>query len=108
MNESITPTEGHFTACASLAALGVHLSRLNLFGPIREEVSIAQKTVTHSPTDKLYDVFISLLAGAHGLVEINSRLRGCVKSFQRPIHTSCELAVQADLHMGEHIFSHSL
>jgi len=75
MKESITPTECHFTACASLAALGVHLSRLNLFGPVREEVRIAQKTVAHSPTDKLYDVFISLLAGAHGLVEINSRLR---------------------------------
>lgn len=75
MNESIIATQRHFTACASLAALGVHLSRLNLFGPIREEVSIAQKTVTHAPADKLYDAFISLLAGAHGLVEINSRLR---------------------------------
>jgi hypothetical protein len=75
MNESIIPTERHFTACASLAALGVHVSYLDLFGPIREEVHIAQKTVKHSPIDKLYDAFISLLAGAGGLVEINSRLR---------------------------------
>ncbi len=50
------------------------LSHLDLFGPIRESVLIAQKTVKHSPIDKLYDAFISLLAGAHGLVEINSRL----------------------------------
>ncbi len=75
MIECITPTERHFTACASLAALGVHVSYLDLFGPIREEVHIAQKTVKHSPIDKLYDAFISLLAGAGGLVEINSRLR---------------------------------
>jgi hypothetical protein len=31
--------------------------------------------VKHRPVDKLYDAFISLLAGAHGLVEINTRLR---------------------------------
>src|SRR5258708_5888079 len=75
MYESITPTECHFTSCASLAALGVQLKHLDLFGPIRERVLIAQKTVKHSPTDKLYDAFISVLAGAHGLVEVNSRLR---------------------------------
>ncbi len=32
-------------------------------------------SVKHAPSDKLYDVFVSLLAGAHGLVEINTRLR---------------------------------
>lgn len=65
----------HSTAHASLAALGVHLRRLDLFGPIREQVHIAQKTVRYTPTDKLYDAFIALLAGAQGLVEINGRLR---------------------------------
>ena len=29
----------------------------------------------HTPTDKLYDALICLLSGAHGLVEINTRLR---------------------------------
>jgi hypothetical protein len=75
MNESIIPIQRHFTACASLAALGVQLAHLDLFGPIRETVLIAQKTVKHAPSDKLYDAFISVLAGAGGLVEINSRLR---------------------------------
>jgi hypothetical protein len=65
----------HSTAHASLAALGVHLRHLDLFGPIREQVHIAQKTVRYTPTDKLYDAFIALLAGAQGLVEINGRLR---------------------------------
>jgi hypothetical protein len=65
----------HSTAHASLAALGVHLQHLDLFGPIRQQVHIAQKTVRYSPTDTLYDAFIALLAGAQGLVEINGRLR---------------------------------
>jgi hypothetical protein len=75
MNESITLATKHFSPTASLAAIGVKLSHLDLFGPIRTQVQIRQKTVKHTPTDKLYDAFISLLAGAHGLVEINTRLR---------------------------------
>jgi hypothetical protein len=38
-------------------------------------VQIAQKTVKYTPADKLYDAFITILAGAHGLVEVNTRLR---------------------------------
>jgi len=75
MNESTTKATKHFTGCASLAALGVKLRQLDVFGPIRKTVQIAQKAVKHTPIDKLYDAFISLLAGAHGLVEINTRLR---------------------------------
>src|SRR6266487_2142531 len=75
MIECSIPTQRHFTACASLAALGLHVRYLDVFGPIREMVSVEQKTVKHAPSDKLYDAFISLLAGAHGLVEINTRLR---------------------------------
>jgi hypothetical protein len=65
----------HFSPAASLAALGVHLKQIDLFGPIRDRVKIVQKTVKHTPLDKVYDAFISILAGAHGLVEINTRLR---------------------------------
>src|SRR5205085_3444554 len=65
----------HFSPAASLAALGVHLRQIDLFGPIRETVKIAQKTVKYTPLDKLQDAFISILAGAHGLSEINTRLR---------------------------------
>src|SRR5436309_9616530 len=75
MNESTTKTTHHFTGCASLAALGVKLRQLDVFGPIGKTVHIAQKTVKYQPIDKLYDGFITLLAGAHGLVEINTRLR---------------------------------
>lgn len=65
----------HFSPAASLAALAVHLRQIDLFGPIRDTVKIAQKTVKYTPLDKLSDAFISILAGAHGLVEINTRLR---------------------------------
>jgi hypothetical protein len=68
MTESLTKTTTHFSPAASLAALGVKLKELNVFGPIRSLVRIKQKTVKHTPTDKLYDALISLLAGAHGLV----------------------------------------
>ncbi len=86
MNECITQTTQHFTASASLAAIGVKLSQLDFFGPIRTHVQIQQKTVKHTPVDKLTDAFISLLAGAHGVVEINTRLRtdvGLQRAFGR-------------------------
>jgi hypothetical protein len=73
MAQSTTATT--FTPRAALAALGCHLQQLDLFAPIRAQVRIAQKTVIHAPADKLYDAFIAMLAGAHGLVEVNTRLR---------------------------------
>src|SRR5215211_4564839 len=74
MNESTIISE-HSSPCASLAAIGAQLQSLDLFGPIRQTVQIAQKTVKYTPADKLYDAFITILAGAHGMVEVNSRLR---------------------------------
>src|SRR5436853_4418370 len=75
MNESTTALTKQFTGCATLAAIGIKLRDLKVFEPIEHTVQIAQKTIKDRPIDKLYDGFISLLAGAHGLVEINTRLR---------------------------------
>src|SRR6266446_3021475 len=86
MNESTTPVIKQFTGCAPLAAIGIKLRELNVFQPIKQSVQIAQKTIKDSPIDTLYDAFISLLAGAHGLVEINTRLRadaGLQRAFGR-------------------------
>jgi len=58
-----------------LAALGQILQQRDLFGPVRDLVKIEQKTVKHAPTDKLYDALIAILSGAHGLVEVNTRVR---------------------------------
>src|SRR5260370_37277406 len=89
MTQSTIETATHFSPAASLAALGAKLKQLDVFGPIRAKVHIKQKTVKHTPTDKLYDALISLLAGAHRLVEINTRLRtdpGLQRAFGR---TAC-------------------
>jgi hypothetical protein len=58
-----------------LAALGLRLRRLGLLEAIAAHVHIPQKTVKHTPTEKLYDAFLAILSGAHGLSEINTRLR---------------------------------
>src|SRR5258707_4438074 len=78
MNESTIWATKTFTGSASLAAIGIKLAELKLFEPIAQQVQIAQKTIKDRPSDKLYDAFISILAGAHGLVEINTRLRADV------------------------------
>lgn len=64
-----------YTPRAPLVALGVKIRELDLFEPIARQVKIAQKVVKHQPTDKLYDGFIAILAGAEGLVEINKLVR---------------------------------
>jgi hypothetical protein len=78
MNESSIPPTKQFTSCASLAAIGIKLRELKVFEPIAQQVQIAQKTIKDRPSDKLSDALISILAGAHGLVEINTRLRADV------------------------------
>jgi hypothetical protein len=75
MTQCITEITSHFTPAAGLAAIGVKLQQLNLFEPIDRLVKIDQKTVKYSPTQKLYDSLITLLAGAHGMVEVNTLLR---------------------------------
>jgi hypothetical protein len=78
MNKSIIISEEVkrcFSARATLAALGVKVRQLKLFEPIKRQVQIAQKVVKYTPHEKLLDAYIGILAGAHGLVEINKRVR---------------------------------
>jgi len=70
MNES-----NHFTPCASLAALGLQFQRLAIWPVVAQHVRIKQKIRTYTPLEKLQDCFVNMLAGGHGLVEINTRLR---------------------------------
>jgi hypothetical protein len=88
MQQSTTTTTT-FTPCATLAALGCYLRQIKLFDPVRAHLRIAQKTITHSPTDKLYDAFITILAGAHGIVEVNTRLRSDVALQQAFGRSTC-------------------
>ena len=65
----------HYSARASLAILGLKTRQMKLFKPIEQQVKIEQKRVKYSPTDKLMDGYIAILAGAHGMIEINKRVR---------------------------------
>lgn len=64
-----------FSPRTTLAALGVKLRSMGLFEVIAGHVQIRQKTIKHTPLEKLQDAFIAILAGAHGLAEINTRVR---------------------------------
>ena len=75
MNESPTNLTQHFTGSSSLAAIGIKIHKRDLFAPIRKLVHIPQKIVKDTPFEKLFDAFISILAGATGVVEVNTRLR---------------------------------
>ncbi len=70
MDETIT-----FSARASLVALGVRFQRLQLWSVVAAHVKIKQKVLKHTPLDKLLDCFINILAGGHGVVEVNLRVR---------------------------------
>ena len=67
-----------FSAQASLAIVGVHMSQMGLWQAVERQVQIKQKVVRHRPIDKLKDAFINILAGGHGLVETNLRVRSDV------------------------------
>jgi hypothetical protein len=60
---------------ATLCAIGIKLRSMKLFDTIADHVHIKQKTIKHTPVEKLTDAFIAILAGAHGLAEINTRVR---------------------------------
>ncbi len=76
MSKSTTNREKrHFTPRATLAATGLKVRQLGIFRPIAEKVKIAQKVVRYTPAQKLLDGLITILAGAHGLVEANKRVR---------------------------------
>jgi hypothetical protein len=65
----------HYTPRAPLAALGMKFHQLGIFRPVEKSVRIAQKAVKYKPVEKLMDALITILAGAHGLVEANKRVR---------------------------------
>jgi hypothetical protein len=89
MDESIILSESvkaYFSSRASLAGLGRKVKKLKVFEPVAQTVKIAQKTVKYSPSEKLMDAFITLLAGAQGLVEVNKLLKadaGLQRAFGR-------------------------
>ena len=79
-----SPTEmTTFSPCASLAALGYYLQHSKLFDPVRQRVQIMQKTVKHSPLDKLYDAWVAILPGRTDWLR-STRGRAAISRSSRP------------------------
>jgi hypothetical protein len=76
---------------AFLAAIGLILGARGVWKPISEQVDIPQKTLRYTPDDKLKAVFLAILAGSRGMVEVNKRLRP-----DRALHYAFGPAVAAD------------
>lgn len=64
-----------YSAHASLAMVGTWMKEHNLWQKLEQRVVIQQKTIRHTPHEKLKDAFINILAGGQGIVEINQRIR---------------------------------
>jgi Transposase DDE domain group 1 len=64
-----------FSAHASLATLGLWMKEHQIWQQIEQQVTIKQKTIRYTPHEKLKDAFINILAGGHGIVEVNQRVR---------------------------------
>lgn len=62
------------TSHAPLCLLGHYLARHEVLAPLAK-VALPQKTVKHSPTQKLIDALIAILSGCEALYEINVRVR---------------------------------
>ena len=112
MNEYNTkePTS-HYSPRASLVALGLKVVELDFLGPLRQYLTLPQKTVKYAPFDKLMTAFVAILAGASGLVEINKRvkadpalyhsfgLRGCAE--QSVVQTTLSACTSANVEQME-------
>jgi hypothetical protein len=62
------------TAFGPLCALGYHLTKEKILKPL-SGVQIDQKTIKHSPQQKLVDALIGIMAGCQALYETNVRVR---------------------------------
>jgi hypothetical protein len=79
----------HFSPRASLVAIGLYMQEKNIWDTVENMVQIRQKATHYTPTEKLMDAFINILAGGEGIVEINTRVkpdRALQQAFGR---TSC-------------------
>ncbi|MCP4567988.1 MAG: hypothetical protein GY841_10450 [FCB group bacterium] len=62
------------THYAPLALLSAHYQSKQVLKPL-EMVDVAMKTVRYSPTSKLQQIFLSILAGCEYISEVNCRLK---------------------------------
>jgi hypothetical protein len=64
-----------YTSHGSLIAVAMWMKHKAIWDDVNKKVTVPQKTVRYRPTDKLLAILVAILSGAHGLVEVNTRLR---------------------------------
>lgn len=64
-----------YSAHASLAMVGIWMKENAIWEQVEKWVKIRQKVIRHSPTDKLKDLLVNILAGGQAVVEVNSGVR---------------------------------
>jgi len=75
-----------FTARTGVAALGIWMREQGIWDMVEQYVAIRQKTVKHTPEEKLLDALINILSGGERVVEVNTRVRsdeGLQRAFGR-------------------------
>ena len=63
------------TQYVPLCVLGYCLKRTGFLDPIWKEIQWSMKSYQHTPTEKLQDVLVSILAGNESISKVNTRLR---------------------------------
>ena len=71
---AITLTNSNRMDYVPLAALGYALRRAHILEPL-QSVDLAIKTITHSPTDKIIEALVLILAGGRATNQIDLLLR---------------------------------
>lgn len=71
---AVTLTNSNRMDYVPLAALGYALRRVHLLEPLKD-VDVPIKTVTHSPTDKIIEALVLILAGGRATNQIDLLLR---------------------------------
>ena len=51
------------------------MQQMGIWEMIRQQVTIQQKIVVHTPLEKMQDAFINIMAGGQGMVEVNQRVK---------------------------------
>lgn len=64
-----------YSSQASLVSMGERFKTMDIWPVVERTVTIKQKVHRHTPTDKLLDCLIGMLAGGVGVVEVNTRVR---------------------------------
>ena len=89
-------THTEFCRQAGLVVLGRYVQRLGLWADIEQRVHIPQKVHCHSPTAKLLDAFITILAGGALVTILQAPIVGLL------LLVALKTGLDLRLHMREH------